>query len=206
MHACRQTGTTNLGMRASRATVLAVCDSTAALPRLVPLACAVSLDNRGHHFADVAEELQQDDSLARHLGEAAAKLVEGSLTPGLVQARGPEKEEKCGSKAAMDAPQAASSGGHCLERYHAAMRHSALGLDPLPHCLIACRPTGSCCCGGTASCRTIAPRCTLMQSHLSKASCCPRRVVREGCRAIAAALGRHTPHRWAISCPTPCPP
>jgi hypothetical protein len=70
----------------------------------------------------VAEELQQDDSLARHLGEAAAKLVEGSLTPTLVQA---SMGAWAGGKRVAawvhcrGALQAAGSGCHCRELLHA---------------------------------------------------------------------------------------
>lgn len=47
---------------------------------------AVSMDNRGHHLAGVAAELQGDDWAARRLGAAGAELVAASLAPPMVQA------------------------------------------------------------------------------------------------------------------------
>lgn len=46
----------------------------------------VSPDNRGHQFADVALELQQDEALTRRVGEAGTALVRDSLEPAQVQA------------------------------------------------------------------------------------------------------------------------
>ena len=163
---------------------------TAASPPLTRCVCcpashlSVSLDNRGHHFADVAEELQQDDGLAKHLGEAAAKLVEGSLTPALVQASGPGSGLRGRSSRARQGCTAAGSRGQGQHRSHVGLQHPAERhfrclVASLPHCLncpIACRPTGGCCCGDIASCRATPPRCTPTRFHWSKASSCPRRV------------------------------
>lgn len=48
---------------------------------------AVTGDNRGHHFADVAAELLQDAALAERLGAAGAALVSEALAPPMVQVR-----------------------------------------------------------------------------------------------------------------------
>lgn len=42
--------------------------------------------NRGHQLADVAQELQENDGLARRLGKAAAALALDALAPHRVQA------------------------------------------------------------------------------------------------------------------------
>lgn len=45
----------------------------------------VTLENRGHHLAEAAAELKQDDGLARRLGAAGAALVANALAPRMVQ-------------------------------------------------------------------------------------------------------------------------
>lgn len=45
----------------------------------------MTLENRGHHLAEAAAELRQDDGLARRLGAAGAALVANALAPRMVQ-------------------------------------------------------------------------------------------------------------------------
>lgn len=50
-----------------------------------PPTSPVTLENRGHHLAEAAAELKQDDGLARRLGAAGAALVANALAPRMVQ-------------------------------------------------------------------------------------------------------------------------
>lgn len=58
---------------------------TAPLSSLPP---AVTPANRGHHFAEAAAELKQDDVLARRVGAGGAALVANILAPHVVQVGG----------------------------------------------------------------------------------------------------------------------
>lgn len=79
------------------------------MPRAAPLSSlppTVTLANRGHHFAEAAAELKQDDGLTRRVGAGGAALVANILAPHVVQVGAQQWVKVAHGWPAMDLPQA----------------------------------------------------------------------------------------------------